>query len=355
MQRSVIDPKLDFSTASSRWLDWHRPHIGQRTAWDYEQYILALERFDLGPTPLNEIHPGHFEQYQVWRRTNPKRGAKNPRINQELNCLKQILEQAGLWEALRPFYKPLKMPKWKDPRAMSSEQEDEVLRIAAREPGWIVAHCVLTITNNTAIGPGEERSIQIEHLRLASNYVLVSAGDGEDGHKNEFRQAPMALNIPAQEAFWILYMRYRDICSKQGIKEDPKHFLIPYREKKGWYDPTRQASPSFIRSALREIRAEAGLPKLRHYDFRHQIITTLLQVPQLSVQEVQGIARHKIGDRTIERYSHSLLENKQQTLNILHDSRRFDRMKRLPQRQDAESTQAVAAGGFARNPSYPQR
>jgi hypothetical protein len=87
--RSVIDPKFDFTTAAVKWLEWHRPHIKERTASDYEQYILALERFGLGPSPLTEIHPGHFEQYQVWRKRNPKKGAGNPRINQELNCLKQ--------------------------------------------------------------------------------------------------------------------------------------------------------------------------------------------------------------------------------------------------------------------------
>jgi hypothetical protein len=58
----------------------------------------------------------------------PEARRRNPRINQELNCLKQILEQAGLWQTLKPFYKQLPMPKWKPPRVMTPEKEDEVLR-----------------------------------------------------------------------------------------------------------------------------------------------------------------------------------------------------------------------------------
>jgi hypothetical protein len=130
------------------------------------QYIETLKLFDLGPTPLTEIHPGHFEQYQAWRKTNPKRGAGNPRINQELNCLKQILEQAGLWDAMKPFYKQLPMPKWKPPRVMTPEKEDEVLQIAASNKNWEVAHCCLVITDNTGHRPGRAARDPVEHLRL---------------------------------------------------------------------------------------------------------------------------------------------------------------------------------------------
>jgi integrase len=299
--RSVIDPKFDFTTAAVKWLEWHRPHIKERTASDYEQYILALERFGLGPSPLTEIHPGHFEQYQVWRKRNPKKGAGNPRINQELNCLKQILEQSGLWEPIKPFYKQLPMPKWKPPRVMSPEKEDEILEIAASNKNWEVAHCCLVITDNAGLGPGELRAVQIEHLRLEQKKVFAAAGDL--GDKNEFRIAPAALNEPALAAFEILYERYKEVCKRQGIREESKHYLIPKRLKKGTYDPRQQASPSFIRTALREIRNIAGMPRLRHYDFRHQCLTTLLEIPEISIETVQAVARHKIGDRTIEHYS----------------------------------------------------
>lgn len=331
MQRSVIDPKLDFSTAAKKWLEWHTPHIKPRTVWDYEHYIETLELFDLGKTPLNKIHPGHFTEYQDWRKTKPKRGAKNPRINQELNCLKQILEQAGLWDALKPFYKQLPMPKWKPPRVMTPEKEDEVLAIAASNKNWEVAHCCLVITDNTGLGPGELRAIQREHMRLEQKKVYAAAGDL--GDKNEFRIAPVALNEPALAAFEILEARYKEICRRQGIEEDGKHYLIPKRLKKGTYDPKQKASPGFIRSALIEIRAKADMPRLRHYDFRHQCLTTLLEIPEISPETVQAVARHKIGDRTIEHYSAIRQEKKQNAVDMLNDKRRFDAMRRPPQVQ----------------------
>lgn len=324
---SAIDPQLTFGKAAPIWLEAHSQHISTRTRGDYEQYIGALTAFGLSPTPLTEIHIGTFSDYQGWRQTKPKRGAGNPRINQELNCLSQILEQAGVWKDIKPYYRPLRMPKWKPPRVMTPEKEDEILRIAASNKNWDVALCALTLTNNSGIGPGEMRAIQLEHIRLDINVVYVAAG--ELGDKNEFRIAPMALNKPAREAVEALMERYQRICREQGIMESGQHFLLPYRIRKGTYDPTRQASQSFIRSALREIRAEADMPRLRHYDFRHQCLTTLLEIPEISEATVQAVARHRIGTRTIEHYSAIRIEKKQKAVDALEMLRK----RRPPQRE----------------------
>jgi integrase len=221
--------------------------------------------------------------------------------------------------------------------------------IAASNKNWEVAHCCLVITDNTGLGPGELRAIKGEHMRLEQNKVYAAAGDV--GDKNEFRIAPVALNEPALAAFEILEERYKEICRKQGIAEDGKHYLIPRRVKKGTYDPRQQASPSFIRSALREIRAAAGMPRLRHYDFRHQCLTTLLEIPEVSIETVQAVARHK--DR---RPDHRALlgdpagEETSSRGHPSHDSRRFAALRRPPQRQDAESVPARASGQFCREP-----
>jgi integrase len=317
--RAAINPGSDFNGAASEWLENHRHHISARTAIDYEQYIDVLKKFGLTNTPIQAIDIGTFAAYQDWRADNPKRGAGNPRINQELNCLAQILEQAGLWKDIKPYYKPLRLPKWKPPRVMTPAKEDEVLQIAASSINWEVAHCSLVITNNTAIGPGELRAIQVGHLQLENNIVHVAAGDL--GDKNEFRIAPMALNKAARGAFEILLARYFAVLGRQGIEYSDEHFLVPFRVKKGTYDPRRQASPSFIRSALREIRVEAGMPRLRHYDFRHQCLTTLLEIPEISEETVQAVARHRIGTRTIEHYSAIRIEKKQVAVDALEHLR----------------------------------
>jgi hypothetical protein len=62
------------------------------------------------------------------------------------------------------------------------------------------------------------------------------------------------------------------------------------------------------------------MPRLRHYDFRHQCITTLLEIPEVSIETVQAVARHKIGDRTIEHYSAIRQEKKQQARDMLTTS-----------------------------------
>jgi integrase len=351
--RSALDPNLSFSEAAALWLDNHRDHIKPRTASDYQQYIDVLRKFGLTLTPLRDIHIGTFAEYQLWRKTNPKRGAGNPRINQELNCLSQILDQAGLWKDIEHYYRPLRMPKWKPPRVMTPEKEDEVLRIAASNKNWEVAHCALVLTDNSAIGPGEMRAIQLEHLRLDAKVIYVAAGD--DGDKNPFRIAPMALNEPALAALEVLVARYREICRKQGIAERGDHYLFPKRVKKGTYDPTQMASSSFIRSALREIRAVAGMPKLRHYDFRHQVITSLLEIPGVSTETVQAVARHKVGTRTIEHYSKIRIQAKQQALDLLNEHRRAAALRRPPQRENTDAAPLAQAASFAGNQSYPQR
>jgi hypothetical protein len=188
MQRSVIDPKLDFSTAAKKWLEWHRPHISARTAGDYEQYIATLELFDLGPTPLTKIHPGHFTEYQSWRRTKPKKGRREPahqsRAELPETDPRAIRPVAGAEAILQTA-----------PAAQVETASGDDAREGRRSPrdrgankNWEVAHCCLVITDNTGLGPGELRAVQIEHLRLEDKKVYAAAGDL--GDKNEFRIAP---------------------------------------------------------------------------------------------------------------------------------------------------------------------
>jgi integrase len=76
---------------------------------------------------------------------------------------------------------------------------------------------------------------------------------------------------------------------------EPRHHLIPFRTKKGTYDPEQPASPYFIRSAFRAIGVSFGLDWVTPTCFRHQAITKLLEsgAPDETVRAIAGHVSEK--------------------------------------------------------------
>jgi integrase len=344
--RSALDPNLSFSEAAALWLDNHRDHIKPRTASDYEQYIGVLRKFGLTADAAARDPYRHLRRVSAVAEDEPEArrrqpahqsGAElplaDPRPGRPVERHRALLPATAHAEVEAAAGDDSGEGR-RSPAHRGVEQElgSRALRAGAHR--------------QLGIGPGEMRAIQLEHLRLDAKVIYVAAGD--DGDKNPFRIAPMALNEPALAALEVLVARYKEICRKQGIAERGDHFLFPKRVKKGTYDPTQMASSSFIRSALREIRAVAGMPKLRHYDFRHQIITSLLEIPGVSTETVQAVARHKVGTRTIEHYSKIRIQAKQQALDLLNEHRRAAALRRPPQRENTDAAPLAQAAKFCR-------
>lgn len=155
------------------------------------------------------------------------------------------------------------------------------------------------LTANTTASGCEIRRLKIRNVDLSRKLLYVHP----DTVKNRFRARVIPLNAQRLRAATLALSRYNTICQQQQITPHLDHFLFPFRLRIGQYLPEREASPTFMRTAFREIRAAAGLPWLGPHDLRYQAITKLLECPNVSEQTVKALAGH-VSEKMMNHYSH---------------------------------------------------
>ncbi|ADV83865.1 integrase family protein [Terriglobus saanensis SP1PR4] len=296
-------------------MEWRQPYLKNGTAGTYLTYIAGLDRF-FRALRLEEITPGHMREYQIHRSRNEggfwAKAAGPSVVNHELNTLSQILDHAGLWEPMKKFYTPLKLPRWTPPRTMTQAEEDQLFAIAASNPDWELAYLVASITNNTTASGVELRYLKISDVMLHTNPPQIHIAS--DAVKNEFRGRRIPLNETALKQFERALMRAHRLGSTQQT-----HYLFPLRVHRGAYDPTRPASSSWLRKPFDELRKAAGLPWLRPHDLRHQAITRMLEcgAPETSVMAIAG----HVSRQMMEHYSHTRMDAKMEVLRAIEPQR----------------------------------
>jgi integrase len=310
--------ELKLKDAAPLWLKSREKYISPKTHDLYRQFIKkGLEPF-FGDIRLLDIHVGHLREYQEWRQRPyeqmfaNKNGEQRRRVfhahestvNHELNCLSQILRRAGLWHKLKDHYEPLRLPKLIPQRVMSEEEEDRFFQVASTNPAWFVAYCASSLSANTTAAGCEIRGLRLKDIDLQSR---PDASSGliyvpDNSVKNEFRARVIPLNARARLQVERLLHRAKCVGSYE-----PDHYLIPFRVKRGTYDPQRPTMG--WRTAFREVRAAAGLPWLRQHDLRHQAITKLLERADVSEETVKAIAGH-VSKKILDTYSHIRIKAK---------------------------------------------
>lgn len=316
-RRAMIEPteiaRLKFGSAANIWIDSHQRHIGEGTLRDYHNCIRALGKF-FGELILSEIHIGHFEEYQK-QRSDGSGGltkAGPSRVNHDLNTLSQILARAGMWPAIAPYYKPLRLPRSKGCKTLTEEQERLLFQVAMTKPKWKVAYLCSLLTVNTTCNSKEIRFLRLMDVSLAP---LPAAPYGTMqivlGAKNETRDRVIPLNTIAATSIRELLK----IALERGSVE-PQHFLIAHRAPNGLqgWDPTRPVTS--WRKAWNKLRAAAGFPEFQMHHLRHHTITKLLEQENISERTVIEIAGH-ISAKMLNTYSHIRLKKKLEGLMAL--------------------------------------
>lgn len=300
MMRTEVLAQCAFEPASSAWLESRRPYLGGRTFDDYKNYLRILNAF-FGEICLGEIGPDEIRAYQQMRL---KRAGASC-INKECSVLQQMLKRIGRWPEIEAHYQPLPLPKESPHRALTPQEEDRLYRIGTTNPHWEVAYCAFVISINTTSGPGEIRHLRRMDIDFERRTMRVQP----EGAKNEHRIRVIPLNQHAWNAIEYLWRRSETLhCT------EPHHYLIPFRLKKGSYDPGRPAEG--WRYALREMLVAAGL-RVSAYSFRHHAITKLLENPDVSEETAEAIAGH-ISHRMKRRYSHTRIEVKRAAVDALN-------------------------------------
>jgi integrase len=286
------------------YLERRRQKLSSRSYEAYQYHFRTLQRFFAPGRPLASFHEGHFREYQKWRLAS---GVGPSLINHELNALAQLLELADLWHPISRHYERLPEKNWDPPKVMTPEEEDRFLRFAERKPEWATALNAALLTGNTTIAGLCLRTLRLENIRLEQDppVILVPATV-----KNSNRVRGVPLNEAALAALGnlIAQAKGRGAC-------EPYHYLIPFRIKTGLFDPTRPASPCFLRSAFRSIRRAAGLNWVTPATFRHQAITKLLEsgAPDETVRAIAGHGTEK----AMKYYSHIRMHAKKAAVDRL--------------------------------------
>jgi integrase len=297
--RTQVLTESTFSHAAEAWLETRKPYIGPRTYTDYSNYIKTLGAF-FSEVRLPEIDSDQIRAYQKMRMA--RAGASI--INHECSVLQQMLKRIGHWANVKDDYQPLKLPKESPHRALTVEEEDRLYRIGASNPAWDVAFCTFVISINTTAGPGELRHIRLMDLHLDDRYFYVQP----QGAKRDSRIRTIPLNDAAMESMGYLHRRALNLgCSA------PHHYLLPFRAKRGTYDPTRPCKG--WRTALEQMLGAADID-VSAYSFRHHALTKLLENPEISEKTAEAIAGH-ISEKMKNRYAHIRMDIKRQAVEAL--------------------------------------
>ena len=324
---------LPFPEAAQRWLESRRVHIAPSTFKYYESYIATLTKF-FGSTPLQELaDPDLIRAYQLHR---AKKCGSNI-INKECSILQQTLKHIGKWKSVAPYYQPLALPRESPGRAMSTDEERKLFEAGESNPNWSVAYWTATISAHTTAGPGEIcglrlRDVYVDDLSTARIYIRENV-------KNEHRVREIPLNLEALSAARSLVERAKSLGAT-----DPDHFLLPYRVKRGHYDPTRHGK--WPRAAWREMCSASGV-RIRPYDLRHHALTRLAETQPEQV--VLKIAGHVSPAMLRKVYAHVRLPALRSAVNAISatktpaETTTSTRRPRSRQEQSANTEQALLA------------
>lgn len=281
--------------------------LKERTHETDANYLKQLEKF-FGKLRLRDITPGHLRGYQIARLHNLVRiggneihpwtkPAGHSIINHELSVLQRILQHCRLWARIKPYYFPLRTPKWSPRQVLSEDDEERFFKAAAADPECGLAYWIAAITTNTSASGIELRGLRLRHIFLRDANDISEIYVPEDAVKNDSRPRKIPLNPLAK---WAV-----EQCYKRALKLgscEPDHFLFPYRDRrKNAYDPERPPSRWVFRRSWTKLRAATGFAQVKPHDFRFLCVTKMLE-NGVDPETVRAVAGH-VSQRMVEYYA----------------------------------------------------
>lgn len=324
-----IPPTLTFREGSDAWLkivqfpaEFGTSRIGfvhPRTIRDYKNSIRSLCKF-FGDERLRSITPDSLRKYQELRASGAlaspeyKRGRhqRGPGagagvINKEIALLIRLLRGCGAWTAeIEDGYMPLMCEESDTQRALTPPQQAHFLSVAASKQSWELIYWFSLFSLNTTMGTGEMRGLWRRDLDLEQRIVTVRPASA----KNKYRARTIPLNGDSLRAANMLLDRARQIGSR-----NPEHFVLPFRIRRNWYDPTRQMSDSGLNKQWIEVRDAADLSWFRPYDLRHTAITRFAEAGT-AIQVLMDMAGH-VSQKMQAHYTHISQQAKRQAVAMV--------------------------------------
>jgi integrase len=332
---------LPLADSIRKWHEYRRPPVNPRTHQNNWHNAMQLLRF-FGDMKPSEIRPPHLRGYQEYRTHNVEnRWAKKAApsiINHELSVLQQILKHAGCWNKFRDHYRALPLPRPKEQKVFTEEEEKEFLKLVQTKQDLQLPCHVALFTINTTCAGSELRHLKWKNVELNNvnaegkpdPIVTVPA----EGAKNEFRARRVSLNPTAVIVMRKIMERARRLGSSQ-----PDHYLFPYSVRGYNYDPTRPTSESWLKKGWEKLREAAKAPWLTPHCLRYMAITALYEagVPEPTIQAMAGhtsarMSRHYNRSRNAQLSAAAAVLDSSRRGEIKPEWRRFVEGEADPQR-----------------------
>jgi len=317
--------RLPFSEAAGHWLASRKPYLRPRTFYGYTLHIDALNVF-FGQLQVAKIHVGHIREYQRMRTHNEgslwAKPAGSSIVNHEIVVLQGVLKRADEWRKIAPHFEALPLPSSRPPKVMSDAEEIRLFSVAASNAAWQIAYWVASLTANTGASGTELRNLRLEDVHLDEKTPWFRIDDATA--KNPFRGRVVVMNGTAQKKMRLCVDRARKLGSGR-----PDHFVFPFREAPGRWNPARPTTDAWLRRSFTALRTAAGLPWLTPHCLRHQHITLSYEAGEPEQQISQRVGHSH--ERMTRWYLSSRRESQQRAVDAIDPSRRFGPKRAVPE------------------------
>jgi integrase len=290
-----ICESMTFQFAAANFAEWLSSPVSpnqaryrsMNTMKDCRLKIKSLNRF-FGTLKLGSIHMGHIREYQRMRFSNERNlwahTAGANKINGELGLLLRIMRLGNAYTSdIKKYYRELQAEETEIPKALSQDEQDRFLEIAASRPEWEIVYWYSLVAVHVAFSTDEIRTLRRSDINLNHNIVAVNRKAG----KNKFRRREVPLTD--RDCIWaldrLLERSYRLAGNAAGM------FLFPFRLARNQFDGTHHMSETGVRKQFEEIRAEAELPWFQLNGWRHTAITRMAEAG-IAIATIMARAGH---------------------------------------------------------------
>jgi integrase len=287
-----------------------------RTMRDIRTKIKALSKF-FGRLKLRDIHIGHLREYQKVRSSN-ERGlwahtAGANKINAELGLVLRILKLGEAYSStIESYYVSLQEDECEIPKALSQEEQDRFLGIAASRPEWAIVHWYSLLAVHIAFSSDELRTLRQGDINLAYQIVAVNRKAG----KNKFRRREVPLL--ESRALWALKQLLDRSIALVG--QSPEKYLFPARVVRNQFNGDFHMSETGVRKQFEAVRDAANLKWFQLNGWRHTAITRMAEagIPIAIIMERAGHSSPKMSAH----YTHISMQAQRMAMQGMTHGRR---------------------------------
>lgn len=321
---------MSFTEVAARFLEsitgpesmTHIRYVRKNTLIDYRKKLKALGIF-FSQLRMQEIHIGHIVEYQRARaegtgytRMLGKVEVVSPagagKINAEMSLLRRLMLLAGAWTPeIEKFYRPYQVPDNDVQRALSAEEQENFLQVAASRPEWHVVWWYSLVGAHTTFSSDEMRTIRQGDINLTHQVLSVNRRFG----KNTYRRR----DIPICDGACVWAMeRLLDRAAALGGR-GPHLYLFPARVCRNHFTGEQHMSETGIRKQFEEVRAAAGVPWFQLNGWRHTAITRMAEagVPIATIMARAGHMTYKMSAH----YTHISDQVQRQAMRSIYEKK----------------------------------